>query len=114
MVAWRIVFVLEFDYFLQQKLMIIVLKLQSHDWGWEISRRLGLKLNNNIYNVRHNLGFTMVFSDSHVNNDDLIFLNQLRGVNEGFNGDKIIFKHYKHVGFIQYNIIIKMSGIRGW
>jgi hypothetical protein len=32
MVAWGVVFVLEFDYFLELKLIIIVLKLQLHDW----------------------------------------------------------------------------------
>ncbi len=28
-----VVFVSNFDFFLQQKLIIIVLELQSHDWG---------------------------------------------------------------------------------
>jgi hypothetical protein len=35
MVTWGVVFVLKFDYFLQQKLVIIVLELQSCDWGWK-------------------------------------------------------------------------------
>ncbi len=35
--------------------------------------------------------------DSRISKDDLRFLKQLRGFNEGFNGYKIIFKHYKHV-----------------
>ncbi len=33
---------------------------------------------------------------------------QLGGVNERSNGDRVIFKHYKYVGLIQDNIIIKM------
>jgi hypothetical protein len=33
MVAWGVVFVSKFDYFLQQKLVIIVLKFQLHDCG---------------------------------------------------------------------------------
>jgi hypothetical protein len=52
--------------------------------------------------------------DSHANKDDLRFLKQLRGVNEGSNKDRIIFKHCKHVGLIQNNIIIKMSRVIKW
>jgi hypothetical protein len=52
--------------------------------------------------------------DNHINKDDLKFLKQLRGVNEGSNRDKIIFEHYKHVGLIQDNIIIKTSRLIGW
>ncbi len=52
--------------------------------------------------------------DSHVSKDDLKFLKQLRGVNEGFNGDKIMFKHYKYVGLIQDNITIKMNRVIRW
>jgi hypothetical protein len=52
--------------------------------------------------------------DSHANKDDLRFLKKLRGVNERSNGDKIIFKHYKHVGLIGNNITIKMSRVIGW
>jgi len=37
--------------------------------------------------------------DSCVSND-LKFLKQLTGVNERFNGYKVIFKHYKHVRLI--------------
>ncbi len=48
--------------------------------------------------------------DSHASKDDLRFLKKLRGVNEGSNGDKIIFKHYKHVGLIGNNMTIKMIG----
>jgi hypothetical protein len=49
--------------------------------------------------------------DNRISKDDLIFLKQLRGVSEGFNGYKILFKHYKHVGLIRNNITIKMSGV---
>jgi len=35
MVAWGVVFVSNFDYFLQQKLVIIIFELQSCDWGWK-------------------------------------------------------------------------------
>jgi hypothetical protein len=52
--------------------------------------------------------------DSHVSKDDLKFLKQLRGVNEGFNGDKIMLKHYKYVGLIQDNITIKMNRVIRW
>jgi hypothetical protein len=52
--------------------------------------------------------------DNHAIKDDLRFLEQLRGVNEGSNGDRIIFKHYKNVGLIQNNITIKMSRVIGW
>ncbi len=52
--------------------------------------------------------------DNHVNKDDLKFLKQLRGVNDGFNGDRVIFKHYKHVGSIRNNITIRMSRVIGW
>jgi len=45
--------------------------------------------------------------DSRVSKDDLRFLKQLRGVNEGSNGYKVIFKHYKRVKLIQNNIKIK-------
>jgi hypothetical protein len=38
--------------------------------------------------------------NSHTSKDDLRFLKQLKGVNERFNGDRVIFKHYKHVGLI--------------
>jgi hypothetical protein len=47
--------------------------------------------------------------DSKANKDDLKFLKQLKGVNERSNGDRIIFKHYKHVGLIQNNITIKTN-----
>jgi hypothetical protein len=46
------------QFFFQQKLVVIVLKLQSHDWGREISRRLGLEINNKICNV----SLVMVFN----------------------------------------------------
>jgi hypothetical protein len=52
--------------------------------------------------------------DSRANKDDLRFLKQLRGVNERFNGDKIIFKCYKHVGLIWNNITIKMNRVIRW
>jgi hypothetical protein len=48
--------------FFQQKLVIIVLKLQLHDWGSEVYRRLGLEANNKICNVRHNVGLIVIFS----------------------------------------------------
>jgi hypothetical protein len=38
--------------------------------------------------------------DSYASKDNLRFLKQLKGVNERSNGDKVIFKHYKHVGLI--------------
>jgi hypothetical protein len=57
-----VVFVSKFDFFLQQKLIIIVLELQSHDWEREIFRGLGLKANNKIYNVQHNIGLILVFN----------------------------------------------------
>jgi len=41
MVVWGVVS--EFDFFLQQKLIIIVLELQLCDYGWEVCRRLRLK-----------------------------------------------------------------------
>jgi hypothetical protein len=37
---------------------------------------------------------------SFASKDDLKFLKQLRGVNERSNANKVIFKHYKHVGLI--------------
>ncbi len=52
--------------------------------------------------------------DSRANKDDLRFLKQLKGVNEGSNGDRIIFKCYKHVGLIRHNIIIKTNRVIGW
>jgi hypothetical protein len=52
--------------------------------------------------------------DNYASKDDLKFLKNLRGVNEGSNGNRIIFKHYKHVGFIRNNIIIKMSKVIRW
>jgi len=51
---------------------------------------------------------------SHANKDDLRFLKQLSGVNEGSNGYKVLFKHYKHVGLISNNITIEMSRVIGW
>jgi hypothetical protein len=47
--------------------------------------------------------------DNHTSKDELRFLKQLKGVNKGFNGYKIIIKHYKHVQLIRNNIIIQMS-----
>jgi hypothetical protein len=38
--------------------------------------------------------------DSHASKDDLGFLKQSKVVNERSNGDRVIFKHYKHVGLI--------------
>jgi len=38
--------------------------------------------------------------ENHAIKDDLRFLKQLRGVNEGSNRNTIIFKHYKHVKLI--------------
>ncbi len=38
--------------------------------------------------------------DNYISKDDLKFLKQLKGVNQKSNGDRIIFKHYKHVGLI--------------
>jgi hypothetical protein len=52
--------------------------------------------------------------DSCASKDDLRSLKQLRGVNEMSNGDRKIFKHYKHVGVIRNNIITKMSRMIGW
>ncbi len=52
--------------------------------------------------------------DSHVNKDDLRFLKKWNGVNVRSNGYKLIFKHYKYVGLIRDNIIIKMSRVIGW
>jgi hypothetical protein len=52
--------------------------------------------------------------NSHASKDDLRFLKHLKGVNERSNVDRIIFKHYKHVGLIQNNITIKMSRVIGW
>jgi hypothetical protein len=50
---------------------------------------------------------------SHANKDDLRFLKQLSGVNEGSNGYKVYFKHYKHVGLILNNITIEMNKVIG-
>jgi hypothetical protein len=61
MVAWGVSFVSEFNYFFQQKLIIIVLELQLHDWDLEICRGLGLQVNNKICNVWHNVGLVLVF-----------------------------------------------------
>ncbi len=52
--------------------------------------------------------------DSHVSKDDLRFLKQLRVVNEGFNGYKIIMKHYEHARLIWDNITIQMSRVIRW
>jgi len=52
--------------------------------------------------------------DNRTNKDDLKFFKQLKDVNERSNGDKIIFKHYKHAGSIQNNITIKMSRMIRW
>ncbi len=36
------------------------------DWGWDISRGLGLETNNKIHNVQQNVGLFMVFNlDNH-------------------------------------------------
>jgi hypothetical protein len=53
------------------------------------------------------------FVDNHANKDDLKFLKQLWGVNERSNGDKVMFKRYKHVGLIRDNITIEMSKVIG-
>jgi hypothetical protein len=52
--------------------------------------------------------------DSHVSKDDLKFLKELRGVNEWPNGYKVIFKHYKCVGLIGNNIMIKINNVIRW
>jgi hypothetical protein len=52
--------------------------------------------------------------DSCISKDDLRFLKQLRGVNEGSDGYKVIFKHYNNVGLIQKDIIIKMTRVIRW
>jgi hypothetical protein len=52
--------------------------------------------------------------DSRVNKGDLKFLKQLKGVNERSNGNRIIFKHYKHVKLIHNNITIKMNRVIRW
>jgi len=62
MVAWGVSFVSEFNYFFQQKLIIIVLELQLHDWDLEICRGLGLQINNKICNVRQNVGLILIFN----------------------------------------------------
>ncbi len=41
-------------------------------------------------------------------------LKVIKGCQWGFNGYRIIFKHYKHIRLIQNNIIIKMSRVIGW
>jgi hypothetical protein len=52
--------------------------------------------------------------DSLTNKDNLRFLKQLRGVNEGSNKDGVIFKRYKHVELIQNNITNKMNRVIRW
>ncbi len=52
--------------------------------------------------------------NNYANKDDLRFLKQLRGVNEGSNGNKITFKRYKHVKLIWDNITIEMIRVIGW
>jgi hypothetical protein len=52
--------------------------------------------------------------DNHVSKDDLEILNLIKRVNERSIGDRIIFKHYKHVGLIQDNIIINLSRVIRW
>jgi hypothetical protein len=55
-------FIRNLIFFLQQKLVIIVLKLQLCDLGWKISRGSGLKVNNKVCNAQHNVGLVLVFS----------------------------------------------------
>jgi hypothetical protein len=57
-----VVFVSKFDFFIQQELVIIILKLQLRDWGLQVCRGLGLKSNNKICNLWHNVGFILIFS----------------------------------------------------
>jgi hypothetical protein len=52
--------------------------------------------------------------NSRANKDDLKFLKQSRGVNERSNGDRVIFKQYKHARLIKDNKTIKMSRKIGW
>jgi hypothetical protein len=82
MAAWGVVFILEFnsgwmrckvEIFFQQKLVVIVLEFQLHDWGWKVSKELVLKINNKIHNVQQNVGFVLVLMNNHINKDDLKF-----------------------------------------
>jgi hypothetical protein len=55
-------FCFEIQFFSSIKASNHNLKTSFHDWGWEVYRGLGLKINNKICNVWHNVGFVLIFN----------------------------------------------------